>query len=84
MAVIPEEDVVKFEESKGVNAVARGSRANGSVDPDTDESDGEPSTVPPPKKVIRDIYLSFARHLQALTHSLPRRNPRPPGALWPF
>lgn len=54
------EDVVQFEESKGVNAVPRRSHASGSADPNegTDESDGEPSAVPPPKRVVRGIYPS--------------------------
>jgi len=64
-----EEDVVKFERSKGMNSSSRGSRANKNDDPNEESggSDDEPSVAPPAKKVSDGILYTPLCRLQTLT-----------------
>lgn len=63
-----EEDVVKFERSKGMNSSSRGSRANKNDDPNEESggSDDEPSVAPPAKKVSDGILYTPPCRLHSL------------------
>ena len=67
-----EEDVVKFERSKGMNSSSRGSRAGVNDDPNEESggSDDEPRAAPPAKKVSDGILYIPSWCLQTLTRCL--------------